>query len=119
MMVYLDSNGNFCMPTDEAITSKINESANLEQRLVFFKNYDVFVLCILMAIGISLLHLILVHFFTQIMVWITMIGSILVLAGLAIILFSYNTTSSGKIVMAVLLSVFTVVFVISIIMHRR
>ena len=60
----IDSNGNFCMPTDEAIQNKIMEDGKLSSRLIFFKNYETFVLCILMAIGLSLLHIILVHFFT-------------------------------------------------------
>ena len=118
-LLKIDSNGNFCMPTDEAIQNQIMEDGKLSSRLIFFKNYDVFVTCILIAIGISLLHIILVHFFTKFMVWATIIASIIVLAGLAAILFLYKSTSSAKIVLAIVLAVFTVIYVISIILHRR
>ena len=63
----------------------------MDSRLVFFKSYNVLLLCMLFAIGISILFVVINSLCARSMVWFTLIGSMIVLLSLAVILFLYKT----------------------------
>jgi hypothetical protein len=107
------------MPKSPALRKKIEEDAKLDSRLVFFNSYDVLVLCLLIAIGLSILFVLINHWFARSMVWVTLVGSIIVLLALAVILFLYKTQNPSKIYLGIALGILSLVVLLSICLYRK
>lgn len=69
----------------------IETNAKLDRRLVFFNSYYTLVMCLGLAVGVSILFALLVQFIPKIMAWMTIYASLFFLIGLAVILFLYKT----------------------------
>jgi hypothetical protein len=119
ILCYLDTNGNFCMPTDPALKEKVLENANLKSRLLFFNSYSVLVLCLLLAIGLSILFAFVVHCAPKKMMWITIFASLVAIIALAAILFSYKTSNPGKIYLGILLVVLFIIIAVSVYYQQK
>jgi uncharacterized membrane protein len=76
-------------------------------------------MCLGIAIGLSVLFTVVVHFLPRQIIWVTVIGSLVVLLGLAVMLYAYKTTNNTKIIISVLLALLWVVIAVSIWMYRK
>lgn len=76
-------------------------------------------MCLGIAIGLSVLFTIVVHFFPRQIIWVTVIGSLVILLGLAVVLYVYKTTNNTKIVISILLALLWIVIAVSIWLYRK
>ncbi len=76
-------------------------------------------MCLGIGIGLSILFTIVVYFFPRGMIWVTIIGSMVILLVLAVVLFIYKTTNNTKIVISIVLALLLIVIVVSIWMYRK
>lgn len=91
----------------------------MDSRLVFFNSWNVLVMCLGIAIGLSVLFTIVVNFFPRQIIWVTVIGSLIVLLGLAVVLYAYKTTNNTKIIISILLALLWIVIAVSIWLYRK
>lgn len=76
-------------------------------------------MCLGIAIGLSILFTIVVHLFSRQIIWVTVIGSLVVLLALAVVLFAYKTTNNTKIIISTLLALLWIVIAVSIWLYRK
>lgn len=76
-------------------------------------------MCLGIAIGLSVLFGLINHCFSRLIIWVTVIGSLVVLLGLAVVLYVYKTTNNTKIIISVLLALLWIVIAISIWLYRK
>jgi hypothetical protein len=97
----------------------VTDAAKLDSRLVFFNSFDVLVLCLAIAVGLSIIFTILMHCCARSMVWVTIISSMVVLLGLAVVLFIYKTDNIAKIIIGIILVLLFLIVAISIWIYRK
>lgn len=98
------------MPTDSKLREKLLANSQLTNRDGFYSSLDAIILCIFIAVGISLLYMLLVQFFPWVMNYAAVVLGWLVILATTICLILYQTDQSGlKIVIGVLLVVMLIV----------
>lgn len=107
------------MPTDLALREKIIQNANLTSRLIFFNSYSVLLLCLLFAIGVSILFAFVVHWIPKKMMWITIYSSLAIIVALAVILFVYKTNNPSKMLIAIVLLVLFIIIAVSVYFQQK
>jgi hypothetical protein len=86
---------------------------------VFFNSFKVLLICLGVAIGLSILFTILVHCWARPMMWITIISSMVVLLVLAVLLFFYKTSNASKIIISIFLALLFIIILASIWLYRK
>ena len=97
----------------------IEANAKLDRRLVFFNSFNTLVICLLLAVGGSILFAFLVQCFPKVMTWFTIYASLLVLIGLAVVLFFYKTENPSKISISIALAVLFMIILVSVCMQAK
>lgn len=102
------------MPTDETLRAKVNKDADLENRSLFFKSFNVLLLSLGFSIGLSLLFFFLVNSCPSITLKVTIYLSIAVTLALSVVLFLYKTENkTSKIIIGIFIVVLLVLIVMS------
>lgn len=76
-------------------------------------------LCLLIAIGVSLLFAFTVHCEPKKLMWITIYTSLIIIVALAAILFSYKTNNPSKILIAIVLLVLFIIIGVSVYFQQK
>ena len=91
----------------------------MDRRLVFFNSYYTLVMCLGLAVGVSILFALLVQCIPKIMAWFTIYASLLVLIGLAVVLFFYKTENPSKMYISIALALLFIVILASTCMYSK
>ena len=95
------------------------ENANLKMRVLFINSLDTIVLAMLLALGISIIYVILVQCFPYFMNRIVPFLALAVILALSICLFLYYWDAPGKTAIAIVLLVAFLVVFLGLIRNRR
>lgn len=76
-------------------------------------------MCLGIAIGLAIFFTISVHCCARSMMWLTIIGSLVVLLGLAAVLFTYKTTNISKTIIGIVLTLLFLIIAVSVWIYRK
>lgn len=91
------------MPTDETLREKIIHDAHLEKRMVFFNSFRVLLICLGIAVGLSLIYFILVEFLANSLKMVIIILGMVVLLVVGVLLLFYGHVHTLQVVLCVIL----------------
>jgi hypothetical protein len=91
----------------------------MDRRLVFLNSYYTLVMCLGLAVGASILFALLVQCIPKVMAWFTIYASLLVLIGLAVVLFFHKTENPSKRYISIALALLFIIILVRACMYSK
>ena len=88
---YSDRNGHFCLPKKEELRSQLYHNAQLNNRDTLMNSFEAIVICMISALGISIVYMILVQFWPEIMNKVALIIGIVLMTSIFLCICFYPT----------------------------
>ena len=111
--------GAFCLPEDYALRTVLLENAGLQSKNLFMNSIDVIQICMLFAIGLSVVYLCVIQCCARTMTKAIVGLAAVILLALIICLLIYPTDHPAKVPLGIVIIVLLLVLICSYIEHRR